>query len=55
MNNPAKPILAITMGDPAGTGPEIIAKAVSGRARTIFRAVVMCRRRGQHGTGFSIN
>ena len=30
MNNPEKPILAITMGDPAGTGPEIIAKAVSG-------------------------
>ena len=29
MNNPVKPILAITMGDPAGTGPEIIAKVAA--------------------------
>src|SRR5688572_29621338 len=26
-----KPILAVTMGDPAGTGPELIAKAVTTR------------------------
>jgi 4-hydroxythreonine-4-phosphate dehydrogenase len=28
MSNPTKPFIAITMGDPAGIGPEIIAKAL---------------------------
>jgi 4-hydroxythreonine-4-phosphate dehydrogenase len=32
MTRDSKPVLAITMGDPAGTGPEIIAKAVSSNA-----------------------
>ena len=27
-----KPVIGITMGDPAGIGPEIIAKALSGAA-----------------------
>src|SRR5438552_3001930 len=29
MTNSALPLLAITLGDPAGTGPEIIAKALA--------------------------
>ncbi|HEU4685774.1 MAG TPA: 4-hydroxythreonine-4-phosphate dehydrogenase PdxA [Nitrospira sp.] len=37
-----KPLLGITMGDPAGIGPEVIAKAVSGRAvRRICRPLVI--------------
>ena len=31
-NKPTKPLLGITMGDPAGIGPEVIAKALAGRA-----------------------
>ncbi len=38
MTRSAKPILAVTMGDPAGTGPELIIKAL---ARPELRAV--CR------------
>ena len=38
MNNPEKPVLAITMGDPAGTGPEIIAKTVA-EGKTAARLV----------------
>ena len=30
-NKPNKPLLGITMGDPAGIGPEVIAKALAGR------------------------
>jgi 4-hydroxythreonine-4-phosphate dehydrogenase len=38
----AKPILAITMGDPAGTGPELIAKAFGqAELRDIARLVVI--------------
>ena len=40
-----KPILAITMGDPAGIGPEIVVKALgSPRLRSACRPVVVGRR-----------
>lgn len=35
MTNSSRPLLAITMGDPAGIGPEIIAKALAGEE--VFR------------------
>jgi 4-hydroxythreonine-4-phosphate dehydrogenase len=38
MTPPAQAILAITMGDPAGTGPEIIAKAAA-EGKTAARLV----------------
>jgi len=28
-DQPKKPVIAVTMGDPAGIGPEIIAKALA--------------------------
>lgn len=41
-SNPAKPILALTMGDPAGTGPELIIKALLDPAvRALSRPVVI--------------
>ena len=41
-NPPNKPLLGITMGDPAGIGPEVIAKALSGRAlRRLCRPMVI--------------
>ena len=37
-----RPILGITMGDPAGIGPEVIAKALAGRAlRHLCRPIVI--------------
>jgi 4-hydroxythreonine-4-phosphate dehydrogenase len=40
----AKPIIGITMGDPAGVGPEIIVKALRSRkVRSLCRAVVIGR------------
>jgi len=37
-----RPLLGITMGDPAGIGPEVIAKAVAGRAlRKVCRPIVI--------------
>ena len=55
MSNPLRPLLAITMGDAAGTGPEIVAKAfadpvvhsvcrplVIGDAATMERAARVC-------------
>ncbi|MFH1638976.1 MAG: 4-hydroxythreonine-4-phosphate dehydrogenase PdxA [Chloroflexota bacterium] len=42
MNREARPIVAVTMGDAAGTGPEIITKAFAGREiQDIARAVVI--------------
>jgi 4-hydroxythreonine-4-phosphate dehydrogenase len=39
---PAKPILAVTMGDPAGTGPELVIKAlVRPELRALCRPVVV--------------
>ena len=34
--------LAITMGDPAGIGPEIIVKAAAGCGRASRRAICAC-------------
>src|SRR3990172_4898975 len=39
MNN--KPLIAITMGDPAGIGPEIICKAFLSNIRDITKPVVI--------------
>jgi 4-hydroxythreonine-4-phosphate dehydrogenase len=40
MNHDARPLLAVTMGDPAGCGPEVIAQvAASGLVRKIARLV----------------
>ena len=37
-----KPLLGITMGDPAGIGPEVIAKALAGTAlRRLCRPIVI--------------
>ena len=39
---PHLPLVAITLGDPAGVGPEVVAKALaSGSLRTIARTVVV--------------
>ena len=39
---PNKPLLGITMGDPAGIGPEVIAKALAGKAlRQLCRPIVI--------------
>jgi Pyridoxal phosphate biosynthesis protein len=39
---PKLPLLGLTMGDPAGIGPEVIAKAVAGRAlRSICYPIVI--------------
>jgi 4-hydroxythreonine-4-phosphate dehydrogenase len=41
-DKPNKPFLGITMGDPAGIGPEVIAKALAGRAlRRLCRPLVI--------------
>ena len=41
-NKPNKPLLGITMGDPAGIGPEVIAKALAGvRVRRVCRPLVV--------------
>jgi 4-hydroxythreonine-4-phosphate dehydrogenase len=41
----SKPVIAITMGDPAGIGPEIIVRALEGRkVRSLCRPVVIGRR-----------
>jgi 4-phospho-D-threonate 3-dehydrogenase / 4-phospho-D-erythronate 3-dehydrogenase len=41
-DKPNKPLLGITMGDPAGIGPEVIAKALAGRAlRRLCRPMVI--------------
>jgi 4-hydroxythreonine-4-phosphate dehydrogenase len=41
-NKDQRPILGITMGDPAGIGPEVIAKAVAGRqVRRLCRPIVI--------------
>ena len=38
----AKPLLGITMGDPAGIGPEVIAKALAGATvRRLCRPLVI--------------
>src|SRR5688500_18234067 len=42
MTTKARPILAVTMGDPAGTGPELIAKAFAGsEVQAVCRPVVI--------------
>ena len=42
MNEQAKPVLAITMGDPAGTGPELVTKALLLEdVRAVCRPVVI--------------
>lgn len=42
MQDSAKPLLAITMGDPAGIGPEIIARAIaSGMVHKVCRPLVV--------------
>ena len=41
-DKPNKPLLGITMGDPAGIGPEVIAKALTGRAlQRLCRPIVI--------------
>ncbi|MDE3042248.1 MAG: hypothetical protein KGJ82_16970, partial [Nitrospirota bacterium] len=38
----ARPLLGITMGDPAGIGPEVIAKALAGaKVRRLCRPLVI--------------
>jgi len=42
LNKPNKPLLGITMGDPAGIGPEVIAKALAGaKVRRVCRPLVI--------------
>ena len=42
MSEPRKPVVAITMGDPCGIGPEVVAKALaSGEVYTACRPVVV--------------
>ena len=42
MSDGPKPILAITLGDPAGSGPELITKAlVDAEVRAVCRPVVV--------------
>lgn len=41
-NKPDKPLLGITMGDPAGIGPEVIAKTLAaGKVQRLCRALVI--------------
>ena len=42
LNKPKKPLLGITMGDPAGIGPEVIAKALAvGKVQRLCRPLVI--------------
>ena len=39
---PARPIIAVTMGDPSGIGPEIILKALNDQAiRKVARPLIL--------------
>jgi 4-hydroxythreonine-4-phosphate dehydrogenase len=58
---PHRPLIAVTMGDPSGVGPEVVAKAllrpaVQGRARTVVigSPAVMEATLGQLGAGASV-
>ena len=54
MTSTSKPILAITMGDPAGTGPEIIAKAFGAGALQGIANVVCVGHAGMMEKAFAI-
>ena len=47
----SRPVLGITMGDPAGVGPEIAAKALGDRQSARQRPPPRHRGRARHGSG----